>query len=1644
MPFVFNSSTGQWEWEGDVPEEQEQQQAAPVATQEPPPPEEPPKRTAADGYEQEREARPWYEKFVGRYNPMFGGIDNLKNDLEYEYNTLTNPETAIPRVTQYLQKTVLGNTGLPDPVIDQFQLGAAKSQANAIKGLSDLVGLNTAENEGQVDQQLDNFYKAAGYRPPTEMTDEELAGDDARSTIVLNTMLAILTSGLSAKLQGSAFLAKNYPFLAKFLGLANVGGRKTLLGKTGAFTAGQVADEIPSTLLDDNTQGSAIQILGLLGMDPEQVNAIDPAVQPGLSRTEAAVRAFFPNLGGSLALAGSLTGLAAGLPATSRAIRSNWAKTRRERIRAAQVADNTITDPTQGKSTFTPETMEEAEAAFADRFGLNESPEKLEVDALEETIEATMDQEELAEVVARQEAGESTVEIVDDISQRDPIAPSRTDVGYEAVAAPKDSLLIPDAPISERFSNVPTATLRALADPANSPVLAQKITEITGRTPDQFDRLDVFAGIEAMEAVDGRTVMPSRLLSGDMLLVDELNVDVGRFQFKQGVDDAGRQRGRSLSGVKKFDEEADGLVQVWQDPADGKVYVVNGHNRVALAKQLKIPSLRVQYINARDAVVARAKGAMSNIKDDKGTIWDAAKFMRDSGIKDPQDLVDQGVPMSDSIGQKGFALSKLPDNIFIDAQNGRIKPTHAIALGDSGLDETGMQAVYKRLLARDMTIDTFNEVLDQIRYSVNVQGDQVDLFGNTEMLNLMEEKAALASRIRKDLSQTRRAATNATKNKDVLEGAGSSIDAEGATSLADDTAALLAQFDATKYSPGPISDLLNEGAIDINNGARLGVVADRIRRGIIEQAEKQVAAPMPKVEAEVEVAAPAPTRKELVRQVTRTAAKNGEVRAPSTVLPEAPKLGEIDPTQRIDKQALQILDDEARLREQLTEVDDAVAADKLRAERKASGYDEMTFEEKKQNGMMDGIDNGLTEKGLLRKLGITEEELSRRIKAGDVAEIEAALGRKLALEESTLYGKKFQLGEGVTRPIGNRDPKNPGKPSLDGAGRKITSKNRNRVQLTAELLYKWANMGWPDNPPIPSLNDAIRLVQNKGELFDPDRVPALREITDKASQDSQMGRIGYETDAISDAYRRFYGVQDPGLRKPDPFTATEQAQWNKRLKEGQERDKQARIKQDAEDLAARQQQQGTGYAIPRGLQGAKSRYRDARLEFESDLDKAAYIVRNSAKKSKRFTDYVKSIEDQGLPLAAVRSHGEVVKNYIRDEYNSGTTDLVRVPRQPYEGGGIQASRTGVQMSQDAPADYNEAAIRKQLERTAQGQAYAEEVALLDLGVALPDDAAELASLSPRLAKEMVEGLKDAARISGLDPLRIQYLDQISTRKMFGDNEANASLSAWSPELAEFARRNPGDPLVQIADGTTGGLYVPKDHQSIHRHMIYLSFGYVLDNRISKNMGLGFTRAGQKPIGWTAYHESFHAVQDWLREMIIDSKTSTATKMDAAKMWKAIHSDEALAEMTELLKKDKWATFVDGMAPDEIQAEAFAQWFNNRKIRMKSPGLQAAFEYFKKFINTLRRKWGKALGKDPSWVDVFELAAEGKIGSAGNAKVKGLRPEQLERLKNRMTRNMDQMMPQLTDRIHDYLQAKKAAFDQLNEEMAIKIKTQGCN
>jgi hypothetical protein len=579
-----------------------------------------------------------------------------------------------------------------------------------------------------------------------------------------------------------------------------------------------------------------------------------------------------------------------------------------------QQAGITEADPATGATTFkageaTPDTgtpaWKQAEQEFMDRYGLNE-PEPdapaagpasaaepraaaVNLDAEPAKAEGTpasggeLEVEGLdidpADLVYDPELPEADVvfnlvrELDDEqlqmlISQPGPVVERLDEMLAARDAAPirpelaRDNVMAPGGNIAERLGAdgqplaygqtleaMPMDTLRGVAAPDNNPELAQLISDTTGREFEEFTKADIIEGLELYQERTGQSLLVRDWQQGSRR-TDEIAADPERFQFKQGTNEEGEQLGNSLAGVDRWDTTAEGVLDVWTDPADGRTYVVNGHNRLARAKQLGVPTLRTNELQATTAQEARAMGALSNIKAGAGTVFDAAKFMRDSGITGPDQLQQMGVPMSSGNAARGLALAQLPDNIFQAAVDGRLSVGKAAAIGGSGLDETQMQSAFKALGNQDMSDAKFNEVVAQVRSAPVVQGQQVDLFGNTEAMSLMGQKADLVVKIRQDLLQDKRFFRTAAKGADRLEETGSKIDRAGNKAIAADTERILSVFDQLKYTPGPVSELLNDGARQIAEGGKAKVIADRIRGDIAEAVKRSMdEQPLPAAQA---------------------------------------------------------------------------------------------------------------------------------------------------------------------------------------------------------------------------------------------------------------------------------------------------------------------------------------------------------------------------------------------------------------------------------------------------------------------------------------------------------------------------------------------------------------------------------------------------------------------------------------------------------------------------------------------------------------------------------------------------------------------------------------------------------------------------
>jgi hypothetical protein len=303
-----------------------------------------------------------------------------------------------------------------------------------------------------------------------------------------------------------------------------------------------------------------------------------------------------------------------------------------------------------------------------------------------------------------------------------------------------------------------------------------------------------------------------------------IEVDPKRFQYKIIGEHTATGSVGSLSGVRKYDPNLAGILQVWKDPADGKTYVVNGHNRLDLGKKLGAESVAVRYLKAPEAKTARAIGALTNIAEGRGDALDAAKFFRDTGINQT-DLAAKGIPMREKIATDGLALSKLDDSLFRRTIDGDIAMARAAIVGGGGLDHASqrdlMKLVDKEGKRKNLTDAAIAEMVDIAKSSQTSQETTFSLFGEeTVTKSNMIEKAKLQASIRQRLSREKNLFGTVSRGRaaDELSRGGNTIDKAKSGEISSNADRSLKQFDQMKNLSGPVSDAINKAASRMASG----------------------------------------------------------------------------------------------------------------------------------------------------------------------------------------------------------------------------------------------------------------------------------------------------------------------------------------------------------------------------------------------------------------------------------------------------------------------------------------------------------------------------------------------------------------------------------------------------------------------------------------------------------------------------------------------------------------------------------------------------------------------------------------------------------------------------------------------------------
>ena len=665
-----------------------------------------------------------------------------------------------------------------------------------------------------------------------------------------------------------------------------------------------------------------------------------------------------------------------------------------------------------------------------------------------------------------------------------------------------------------------------------------------------------------------------------------------------------------------------------------------------------------------------------------------------------------------------------------------------------------------------------------------------------------------------------------------------------------------------------------------------------------------------------------------------------------------------------------------------------------------------------------------------------EEGVQRALR--DFARVTTSLsGRRLNVDEqvpgakwllNTARKDRRELLNGITKRALERGEARPPSTTLP---KTPEPGNFNSEKVVDDLLN-----GKVTDDVIEALDNEVRLIEENGKLDaarEADQKIAERRVDDYESKTYEQKKAEGLLDNLKQrkegflpfASRKYMSVNEETIPKmPDRDLLIEIANRKKK-------------KLTARQIANRQKVLKKFQALNDEQAAITQRVSDASLEelgkmknVDADLDKRDEIYEKLEKAGVFKKEKELAENDLLNQLLAEKARREA--EGITIPISPATQKMESLMREGQEIKYPDSKAFDIQQSNIGPdvdftgGNYSQGETWMQLMKIQAGEKISKNQHLMNYGAEIENSLLGRIQQSQVLADEAKEALKDAYKISGLLPENIKYLDEIDSVKLFGLDATIASVAEWRPHHATFMARHPNDPLTKVAQGETAGLFDANQWQMVHKSSILLALHPDLGHRLGGLRSLD--GASPRWFGVDAAHESFHAIQQWL------------DFLGATKYQEALYSEKGLAEMVQIIKKGG-GNYKEGMSAMEIQAEAFGVWFANRKIKLKAGPIKSSFERIKLFLSSLRRKINILRKKDPSFVDVFELAANGTIARKGLIKM--LTPKQLQGLVPRIDAAINAEMPELTMRIFNFLEAKKLAYDDLLGSNNSKFYKGGC-
>jgi len=260
--------------------------------------------------------------------------------------------------------------------------------------------------------------------------------------------------------------------------------------------------------------------------------------------------------------------------------------------------------------------------------------------------------------------------------------------------------------------------------------------------------------------------------------ISKLTTDAKTFQYKSETNEFGISQ--KLMEVTKWDQPSSSAILVYEFK-DGRLAVVDGHQRFGLAKKLqdqnpKLYGYRIREVDGYVPDHAMLQGVAINLRQGTGTAIDAAKMMRVKNFN--IDAIMSSMPIKTEIVKVAQGLTKLSNDSFSMVVNKFIDYKVASRVGellpDKELHVSALTILKKQRIDNMQQVDL---ILKQIRETPSVKMKEQTLFGVEEFKqSLIVEKSAILSEFTKSTKDKKKLFSLVLNKDELLTSAGNKLD----------------------------------------------------------------------------------------------------------------------------------------------------------------------------------------------------------------------------------------------------------------------------------------------------------------------------------------------------------------------------------------------------------------------------------------------------------------------------------------------------------------------------------------------------------------------------------------------------------------------------------------------------------------------------------------------------------------------------------------------------------------------------------------------------------------------------------------------------------------------------------------------------